>query len=487
MCIKLYTSRVILQMLGVMDFGLWNVVAGLIMIVGYLNASMSGCTHRFISYELGNGNPKSLQQVFSAALTLHVAIALLVLLLGETVGLWFLECQLDVPADRMEATQIVYQLSLIATIVGIVQVPFNASVMAHERLDVYALIEIANALLKLAVACALMVISYDRLVSLGVMTTASSVLILLCYVGYCLLKLPACRCVLSGRWESLRPMLSFSGWDLYGNMTVMARTQGVSMLLNMFFTAAMNAAYGVASSVQWAVMSFADNVVLAFRPQIIKCYAIGDYHRMQVLIRKAVTYTMTLLCLLMMPLILEMDYILRLWLGDVPQWSVTFARLVLLTNLIGNISVVLTIGIHATGRIRQLSLLNGTLYALVLPFSWIVFSHGGQPFWPFVYNAAVMGICVFLNLDLLHRLVPSFAVRPLLGIILRLAVVVGVVYLVSNTLSSQFEESFLRFLIVALGTVLLLIILVWLFVIDRDDKSTVINLINAKLRRATSR
>lgn len=483
MCIKLYTSRVILQMLGVMDFGLWNVVAGLIMIIGYLNASMSGCTHRFISYELGNGNRQSLQQVFSASLTIHLAIALVVLLLGQTVGLWFLQHKLDVPVDRVQATHIIYQLSLASTVIGILQVPFNASVMAHERLDVYAVIEIANALLKLAVACALTIVSFDRLVALGAMTTASSVIIFLCYLLYCLFRLPACRCALSANWARIRPMLSFSGWDLYGNMSVMARTQGVSMLLNIFFTAAMNAAYGVASSVQWAVMSFADNVVLAFRPQIIKSYASGDYPRMLVLVQKAVTYTLLLLCLLMMPLIVEMDYVLRLWLGQVPAWSALFARLVLLTNLIGTVSLVLTIGIHATGHIRQLSLLNGTLYALVIPFSWAVFRHGGQPYWPFVYNVVIMAVCLLLNLGLLHRLVPAFSRGAVLSVVLRIAAIQVVTFVVLHYLTQQFPASFLRLLsVVAISSVLTLVP-AWFFIFGHDDRSAIVSFV---LRRKRS-
>lgn len=475
LCVKLYTSRVVLQTLGVMDYGLWSVVGGVISMIEVINASMAGCTNRFISYELGHGNEDSQQAVFSASMTIHLIISAIALVLAETLGLWFVETQLTIPDERMMACRIVYHLSVIGTMMSITQVPYNASIMAHERMDVFAFIDILNILLKLGIVYLIIVLPFDKLVSISVLNTLLGLSVLMIYRIYCLRRLPACHFALSHDWKRMRPMLSFSAWDMYGSMSVVFRTQGISVLLNMFFTAAMNAANGVATSLQSSIMAFANNVVTAFRPQIVKSYAIADYQRMNSLIQRAWTYTSVLLMLLMLPLSIEMDYVLRIWLVKPPVWAADFARLILLSNFFGNAITIVNIGIHATGNIKQLSFLNGTIYLLVLPVTWVDFSNGASPLLPFIYNACASILGLGLNVCLLHRLVPSFSRRTCASIFSRLSVVCALAVSVAYLITYGIEESFLRLVYVIAATSLVTIIVSWLVVFTVQDRQIIVH------------
>lgn len=477
--VSLYTSRVLLQALGIMDYGLWNVVAGVIVMFGFLNASMSGCTNRFISYELGHGDEISLQQTFSASLTIHLLIAAVVLLLGETIGVWFLENKLVIPDERLWACRIIYQLSILSTIIGITQVPYNASIMAHERMNIYAYIEMGNILSRLLIVYLVVVLPSDRLVTYGILSTTVSIAIMAIYRFYCVHHMVACRFSLSRDWQRMKPMLTFSCWDLYGNASVMARTQGVNMLLNMFFTAVMNAANAVGVHVQNAVMSFGWNVISAFRPQIIKCYAASNLDRMSLLIRKAMTYTIVLLLFLILPLLVEMEYVLGLWLGEVPDYAPLFSCLILLFSLISTASSIVMIGIHATGHIKQPSFLNGTIYLLVIPFSYIVFRCGWGPEWPFYFNIGAVIAGFLLNVFLLHRLIPSFSAWALLRqIALKLILTGIIVYGAGQFVSNLFDPTFVRLSLVVLTTSAFMGILSFCFVFDSQDRSFITGKLN---------
>lgn len=481
--VKLYTSRVVLQALGVMDYGLWSVVGGVVTMIEVLNASMAGCTHRFIAYELGHGQREGQQQVFSAALTLHLIIATLVLLMAETVGLWFVETQLSIPPGRMMACRVVYQLSVLSTLVGITQVPYNASIMAHERMDVFAYIDVAHILLRLAVVCLTVALPFDRLIALSALHTLLAVTVLMGYRLYCIRRLPACHFRLSRDWGRLRPMLTFSAWDLYGSASVVLRTQGVAMLLNVSFTAVLNAASGVATSLQSAVMAFANNVVTAFRPQIVMSYAVGEHARMTSLIQRAWTYTSVLLLLLMLPLGIEMDYVLGLWLVNAPAWSAHFARLILLCNYWGNAIAIVNIGIHATGHIRQLSFVNGTLYLLVLPFTWVAFRLGSSPAFPYIYNVGASLLGLGLNVGLLHRLVPAFSRRQgarILGLLTVVAVCAGGLGTVPTLCLAP---SLLRLLLVAALTTVTTVGMSWFAVFSQHDRQVIVSEVRRRVGR----
>lgn len=475
MCVRLYTSRIILQVLGVDDYGLWNVVSGVVVMFSFLNTSMTGCTNRFISYELGHGDRQSLQETFTASMTIHWIIAGVVLVLGETVGLWLLMTQLVIPPDRLLASHIIYQCSILYAMFGITQVPYNATIMAHERMGVYAFVDIANILIRLAFIVGLLFVSCDKLIAIGIFTALLRLATVMACREYCIRRLPCSQFGFSHDWSRIKPMLSFSGWDLYGNAAVLARTQGINVLLNMFFTAAMNAASGVAMNLQNAVMSFGRNVIAAFHPQIFKSYAAGDSQRTCTLVCKGATYTTVLMLFLVVPLQVEMDYVLQLWLGEPPVHAATFSRLILLFYIVIGFADTIQLGIHATGKIKWLSIVNGTLYMSVVPLAYLIFRQGGEAWWAYILCIILALVSlVFVSLHL-HRLIPSFSGVRLLVISLRLFILGGLSYVSGMWVLGQMRTCFLRLVLVTLATSFITLLGSYLFVFEASDRHFILS------------
>ena len=410
MGISLYASRVVLQTLGIEDFGIYGVVGGVVSMFTFLNSSMAGATSRFLTFELGKRDWFKLRDTFSSALLEHLAISVLIALIAETIGLWFLVNKLVIPEDRLMAAIIVYQFSILSMIFSVIQVPFSASIIAHERMNVYAYIEMFHAFLKLLIVYLLLFVDFDKLILYAVLLSVVSFIVLCLYSIFCIVKFKECRLRLVWKPSILKPMLCFSGWDVYGNMSVMARSQGVNMLLNIFFGPMMNAASSIATQVQGAVMAFSTNIITAFRPQIVKSYATGCYKNMDSLISMASRLNFMLLSVIMIPLIIEIDYILSLWLGNVPHYASIFCSFTLLFVLFSSMSTILIVGIHATGKIRRPSLINGSLYLMVVPLSYLAYLYS-MPVWiSYIFNVFAVIIGMLSNAYTLHKYVSDFSV-----------------------------------------------------------------------------
>lgn len=412
--VTLYTSRVVLNTLGVDDYGIYNVVGGVVAMFTFLNSSMSGATSRFLTYEIGRNDNVKLLKTFSSALYIHIAIALLILLVAEPVGLWLLENKLVIPEDRMLAAHIVYQCSILSMVVTVTQVPYNASIIAHEKMDVYAYVELLNVFLKLGIVFILMIWDIDKLILYAILVLAVSVLIALIYRFYCIRKFDECHLNSRPDKNIIIPMLKFSCWDLYGNMSVSVRQQGTSILLNMFYGPALNAANGIATSVHGVIMNFANNVVMAFRPQIIKSYASNDINRMFYLIINASKYTLCLFLLVGVPLFFELDYILQLWLKTVPDYTAIFLRIILVCSIFKLANGIINIGIHATGQIKRLSFISGTLSLLNIPIFYIAMYYGCKV--NLVYEIMIpFDFLIFCSsIYIFFRLVKSMKIKALI-------------------------------------------------------------------------
>lgn len=475
MVVSLYTSRVILATLGVIDFGIWNVVAGVVAMFSFLNASMTGATSRFITFSLGKGNKDDIQNVFAGVLTIHLFIALLVFVLGETIGLWFLHNKLVIPESRFFAANIIYQISIIIAVIGIMQVPYNASIIAHEHMSVYAYVEILNTVLRLIIVYLLLVIPFDKLIIYACLLLSVAIIIFAIYKIYCSHKFEGCRFCLTKDKRILKPMLSFSGWDLYGNASVVARTQGVNMLLNMFFTVALNAASGIATQVQTAVMSFASNVLQAFKPQIVKSFAQGDNERMKTLINKAAQYTTLLLLLFTIPLCLEIDYVLNLWLRDVPEYASVLCRYTLIFNIFANLSSCVVSGIHATGNIKRPSLINGSLYLSVIPFAYIAYKNGALPQISYIFNVCAVFLGMLSNVYTLRLYVAEYKIETFLkDILLKCAVIASLSILLCYALKINMEESFLRLCTITIVNVFVILSSTFCIILSSGERSVIV-------------
>lgn len=449
--VSLYTSRVVLQTLGVDDYGIYGVVGGVVAMFSFLNASMSGATSRFITFSLGKGNLRDVSDTFSTAVIIHLGIALAIVLLAETIGLWFLEYKLVIPVERMNAARMVYQFSIIAMAVQVTQVPYNASIISYEKMDVYAYVELLNVFLKLGIVYLIQIGNYDKLILYAILVLAVNVIIAFTYRMYCIRHFKTCRFYWILKKDKLFPMLSFSGWDLYGNMCYSARQQGVNMLINMFFGVALNAASSIASSVQGVVSGLSANVIQAFRPQIIKQYAAGKYAEMEKLMCNSVKYSVILFCMIGVPLCYEMYPIMRLWLGVVPEMAPEFCVFLLLISMLNLVNSILCIAIHASGNIKTLSILTGTIYLLTIPLIYVLFRYlTNNPVYAYMASLIMMVFVILSNLWIVKKQINSISVIGFMGNVLSaclLALLASPFLMVSDMINSIMSRIIVSFIV----------------------------------------
>ena len=446
MVISLYTSRVVLQTLGVVDYGIYGVIGGVLAMFTFINSSMAGATSRFLTYELGKGDNKKLRDIFSSAFCVHVIIALLILILCETIGVWFINSKLVIPANRLYAAHWVFQLSILTMVVSVTQVPYNASIFSHERMDVYAYVEIANALLRLLVVYILMIGHFDKLILFATLNLLLSFIIAVVYRYFCVKKFNECRLRTNFDKSLIIPMLSFSGWDLFGNMSVMVRSQGVNMLLNIFFGPIMNAALEIANKVQSVTMNLSSNVSTAMRPQIVKHYAVNEYEKMLSLTRNGSRLTFILMMFFTIPIIAEVRYILKLWLGVVPEHTDLICVLTLLWNLCVCLGITNSYAVDATGKVKKFSFVAGIIYLMTIPISYIAyFFH--YPYWiPFVYNVLANLVTPFISGSTLKKEIIGYSYKKvLIPDMIRAICAAFVALVITCSLHLFLPESLLRF------------------------------------------
>ena len=373
MLVSLYTSRVVLSVLGVTDFGIYNVVGGVVTMLAFFNGSLSTATQRYLNYEMGKGDYKGLQKIFSMSFIGFCFIALLVIILAETVGLWFVYNKLVIPVDRMDAAVTIYHFSVMTFVISILKIPYNAAIIAHEKMSVYAYVSIVEACLKLLLVFLLQIIGYDKLIVYGFMMFVVAALIAFLYKGYCEKFFQECK--LHWLWDKvlLKELFSFSGWMMWGTITNILSTQGINMLINMFFGPAMNTARAVAMQVNGAVSSFSSNFMTAVRPQIVKSYAEGDFSYMYKLVFSSSKLSFYLLFLLILPVLLNTEFILSIWLKEVPSYAALFTQLVLIDLLINSAYGPIADVAEASGKVRNYQLVISVGFLMIALLTWGAF------------------------------------------------------------------------------------------------------------------
>lgn len=384
MGVTLYTSRVVLEALGVEDFGIYNVVGGVVAMFSMLSGSLSTAITRFLTYELGTGNVERLKNIFSSAITIQLLIGGLIILLAETVGVWFLNTKMIIPHERILAANYVLQFSLATFLINLVSIPYNAAIIAHEKMSAFAYISIVEAIGKLAIAFLISVSSVDRLIFYALLMCAIALIVRFIYGYYCKKRFEECSYHFLLDKPLLRQMFDFAGWNFIGSTSVLLKDQGVNIVINLFCGAAVNAARGIALQVNTAVNSFVSNFVMALNPQITKSYAEGNKEYMNKLVFRGTRFSYYLLFSLSIPLLINTEYVLSLWLHTVPVYSVEFVRLVLILSLSDSLYRPLLTAHLATGHIKELQIIVGGLNMLILPLSYLALYYGYAPtstFW----------------------------------------------------------------------------------------------------------
>jgi O-antigen/teichoic acid export membrane protein len=486
--ISLYTSRVVLATLGADDFGLNAVVTGVITIFHFLNSSMAGTTSRFLTFELGKNDLEKLKKTFSASLTIHIIIAIIIVILGETVGLWYLENKMVIPEERMTAVRWVCQLSLASAMITITQVPYNATIIAHEKMNVYAGVEILNSLLRLGIVYLLVIGNFDKLILYSVLTLCMTIIITSIYKIYCTRNFPESHYKFVWNKEIIIPMLKFSVWDLYGNMSYMAKTQGINILLNLLGGVLLNAAYEISNRMQLALNSFSNAFLVAVRPQIVKYYAAGEIEEMQKLIINSSKFSFLLMLFVTLPLIIENHFILNLWLTTVPSYTVSFCQWILVCHLLTTMAVSITFAIHATGKIGMFSFTSGTILLLNPLISYFFLKAGFSPVFVFVINFILSFVYIINNAIMLHIRVSQFSAFQYFYKMILFCFVPAIV---SSILPLYFHytmnEGWNRFILVGITSILSISFSGYFIVLDKEMRNKTVKLIFNLFKRGTEK
>lgn len=395
MIVSLYTSRVVLQVLGVDDFGIYNVVGGIVVVLSFLNNSMATSTQRFLNFELGTSNKKGVKQVFSTAILLHLIIGAIILILALTVGLYFLEYEMNITVDRMVAARYVFAYSILTFIFQTVTVPYNSIIIAYEKMSAYAYLSIVEVIFKLLIVYLIKVVGGDHLIVYALLSFIVSVLIRIVYIIYS--KYNFEEAIFARKYidkQKFKQMFSFSSWSIVGNLGYILHTQGMSIVTNIYFNTAINAAQGIANQVNSAVTSFTSNFQVALNPQIVKSYAAKELESMHQLIFRGCKFSYYLVLIFTIPIVVETPQILNLWLTTIPPETIEFVRLILIVTLINSFSNIMAVAQGATGRVKAYQIVLTSLGLLHIPFAMIFFELD----FPAYYGTVVY---IFLSLVLM--------------------------------------------------------------------------------------
>lgn len=394
MVVSLYTSRIILNELGVEDFGIYNLVAGVVILFSFLSNAMITATQRYLSIAIGKKDEKYIQAVFSTSLLSHFFLIFFIFLAAETIGLWLINAKLEIPADRMSATNFVYQLAILTTCVNIIRIPYNASIIANERMSFFAYVSIVETFLKLAVVWALAITPGDKLVIYSFLLLLVAIVIDIAYWYYCQRFLLANKFYLKTNKKLFVELTSFSVWNLFGGLADIGYKQGTNIILNLFWGVSINAVLGITNQIRNALVPFIGNLQLAVNPQMVKSYALGDYEYFKILVYRISKYSYFLILIIVFPIIFNIDLILELWLKNPPEHTAIFAILTSVYCLVDSLTGPLWAAMQAGGKIKRFQIVTGICLLLNLPVSYLFLMYGYAPSVVLIIQIVITGFTV---------------------------------------------------------------------------------------------
>ena len=480
MLIGLYTSRVVLQVLGVQDYGIYQVVAGIITFFTFLNATMTAATQRFLNYEIGKGDQERLHKVFCTALNIHIIIAVIIVLIAESLGVWFIDNKLNIPSDRIFAAHIVLQCSLLTAVLSITQVPYNALIISHEKMGVYAYVTVIGSVLKLLLVLLISIISFDHLILFAIFMFLKEAILLTTYRVYSRSKFKESRYEFFWDKQLIKEIGSFAGWNLSAHLVNMAKNQGVNILLNIFHGPICNAARGIASQVHGTLIQFSDNFQLATVPQITKRYAAGDTVGSNNLIIKGSKISILLLIIVMLPIIIEARTLLNIWLVDVPPHAITFTYLCLISSLCNALSGLLVYGALATGDVKKYQIVMSSIISMQFFAVWILFSFGVKPELMYITEMTCYIIALFARLALLKGMIQFPVARYLNEVVFRCILVFALSFIIPYYLHTIIDGWFVRIVCVFSSSILISVSLAYVLALTESERKMIVTAVMSK-------
>ena len=482
MLIGLYTSRVVLKTLGATDFGIYEVVGGVVSLFSFLNGTMAAATQRFLTFEIGRDDRERLSKMFSVSLTIHIILCISIIVLAETIGLWFLNYKLNIPPERIGAANWVYQFSILACVFSITQTPYNALIIAREKMNVFAYVSIYGAVVKLLLVIFLSYLSADKLIWYAIFLLIKNVSEMMITRIYCLYNYEESKFHFIRDISLYKEIGSFAGWNLSTHFVYMAKSQGVAMLLNVFFGPIANAARGIASQVQGVLIQLVDNFQMATVPQITKNYAAGDVQGMNTLITRSSKLSVVLLSIIVPPFVIEADTILQLWLGEVPQYAVLFTRMSLIATLINCFSGLIGYGALATGNVKRYQLVISSVISMQFILTFVFYELGMSSSSMYSAEIIVSFAALFTRLYLLKSLIDFPVLYYIINVVGRSALSILLACIIPAYLYVSIPSSYFRLIVIFLISGICSTISGAYIVFNRNERIAVRNMIKAKLK-----
>lgn len=482
MAISLFTSRVVLSTLGVSDYGIYNVVGGVVAMFGLLSGSITNSITRFLTFELGKKDYSQLQKVFSTSLNVMFVLSFVIVVIGEIVGIWFLNYKMNIPEGRMEAANWAFQCSLMTFVMNLISIPYNSTIVAHEKMSAFAYISIFEVVMKLLIVYSLYVSPFDKLKSYVVLLLILSFVIRFIYGFYCKRHFKEATFHFVYDKALLKNMTSFAGWNFFGQGAYMMNNQGVNIVINLFFGVTVNAARGIATQVNNAVNQFVTNFMMALNPQITKSYAAGEFEEMHKLVYRGAKFSYFLMLFFLIPICLETEMILHLWLNVVPEYSVAFVRWTLVITTMGMLSNTLITALHATGKIKKYMIIVGLVEISNFPLTYLMFKIGFNPLSACYVYFSIYLVLMFLRLYLIKDLIKMKARAYIQEVYLKVLLVTLVSLILPSFICLFQQDSILRFIEVGIVSCLSTLVTVYYLGLTASEREKLIGFVKSKIQ-----
>lgn len=482
--ISLYTTRVVLQILGVVDYGVYNVVCGFVLMFSFLNTSMSNGIQRFFNFEYGRNGETGANKVYCTSIYIQVLLALILVVIVEIVGVWYLHNKMVIPNDRMMAAEWIFQFAIFTFVIGIMQAPYMAAVIAHERMDFYAVISVLEAVLKLGVVFLLSSIRSDKLITYGVLTTAVCLFVAASYYIYCKCNFKEIKFQRGFDGNMFKQMLGFSGWNMFGSFSNMMRDQGINLILNFFFGPVVNAARGVAMQVNSGVTGLVQSILTPVRPQVVQSFARGEMNRVMNLTYTISKFSLIFLLVLSLPLCLEIDLVLKIWLGEnVPMHTQAFIIIILLTSVILIPMSSQATLVHASGNMKKYQVYGSIVKILSIPIAFIMMKMGYAPEWALIMVLLFDALGLLVGMFIIRTLMPFSIIEYTRKVFFPVIPIALITFVSCLLVHISISNNIIRFFVVIVVSSLTCGIITYLIGLTRDEKYLISQLINSKISK----
>ncbi|MCM1141021.1 MAG: MATE family efflux transporter [Muribaculum sp.] len=475
--VNLYSVRLLWHALGIENYGIWNVVCGLAVMFGFLNNAMVASSQRFLSFELGRGDLESLRKTFSCSISVHILLSVIILILAESFGVWLLNAELNIPSDRMIAANWAYQCSVVTFITGVMSVPYNACIVAHEHMRVFGYVGIIEVISKLVIVLLTSITPFDKLIVYSVLLLCLSIIMRVFYAIYCKKNFDECRYSEERDVGLIKSMFGFAGWSFLGNLGFALRNQGNTFLINVFFNVAVNAAMSVAAQISGVINGFASNFTMAINPRITKSYAKGDLTETRKLLFMGCKFSFILMSVVVAPIFVAADAILSLWLDNVAPYTVGFIRLMLAMSLIDCVVSPVTTALQATGKIRMFQIVICVIMASSILISWIGLIYFDNPYIVMIMSIFSALAALLARLMILHNMIEFSYKRFIIDVYSRTIPCLALILVSAMLIHSFFSKNVIGLLGYGVAVGIAELIIIIFFALTNEERNYLVILL----------